>query len=143
MADSKVTALTATTAPLKTDIFYIVTDPSGTPASKKVTLADAKKSIVTSVADATSITPNVDTSNIVSQTNTQAAGTLTFNAPSGTPVDGQSLLIRVISTNAQTNSWNAAYSGSLPGSTAVGTNYYSFIYYSTGSIWHYTGGAGI
>ncbi len=98
---------------------------------------------VVSVADATSITLNSDTSDIVSQTNTQAAGTLTINAPSGTPTDGQPLVIRVISTNSQTNSWNAAYSGNLPGSTAAGTNYYAFIYYAAGTVWHYTGGAGI
>lgn len=143
MADSKVTALAATTAPLRSDIFYIVTDPGGTPASKKVTVADVKKPIVTGVADAVSITPNADTSNVVSQTNTQATGTLTFNAPTGTLVDGQPLVIRVISTNSHTNSWNAAYSGNLPGSTSAGTNYYAFMYYSTGLVWHYTGGAGI
>lgn len=43
MADTKLTALTATTSPLSTDIIYIVTDPSGVPASKKVTLGNAIK----------------------------------------------------------------------------------------------------
>jgi hypothetical protein len=40
MADSKITGLTETTAPLLTDILPIVTDPGGTPATKKVTAAD-------------------------------------------------------------------------------------------------------
>lgn len=39
MADSKLTGLTATTAPVAADLLYIVTDVSGTPTSKKVTLA--------------------------------------------------------------------------------------------------------
>lgn len=42
MADSKLTALTATTAPATTDIVYVVTDPGGTPASKKCTIANLK-----------------------------------------------------------------------------------------------------
>jgi hypothetical protein len=37
MTSEKVTELTATTAPALTDILYIVTDPGGTPISKKVT----------------------------------------------------------------------------------------------------------
>lgn len=40
MADQKITELTATTAPLPTDILPIVTDPGGTPATKKVTAKD-------------------------------------------------------------------------------------------------------
>jgi len=67
---------------------------------------------VVAVSDATSFTPNADTSDIVSQTNTQSAGTLTVGAPSGTPVDGQMLTIRLKSTNAQTFSWNAIYRAS-------------------------------
>lgn len=38
MADTKLTGLTATTTPLLTDLEYIVTDPGGTPTSKKMTL---------------------------------------------------------------------------------------------------------
>jgi hypothetical protein len=38
MADAKVSALTETTSPLYTDDLYIVTDPGGTPASKRVSV---------------------------------------------------------------------------------------------------------
>lgn len=100
---------------------------------------------VTSVADATSITPNADTTDIVTQINTQAAGTLTMNAPTGTPVSGQALVIRIKSTNVQTFSWNAIYravgSGVLPSSTdgSSATNYYSFLYNSDDTKWDLTG----
>src|SRR3990167_726517 len=39
MADTKVTALTANTSPLTTDILPIIDDPGGTPASQKMTIA--------------------------------------------------------------------------------------------------------
>lgn len=40
MADQKLTALTAMTSPTTDDLLYIVDDPSGTPASRKITLAN-------------------------------------------------------------------------------------------------------
>jgi len=40
MADSKLTALAESTAPVSTDIVYVVVTPGGTPAEKKVTLAN-------------------------------------------------------------------------------------------------------
>lgn len=40
MADVKITQLTATTAPVEADIIPIVTDISGTPTTKKVTVAN-------------------------------------------------------------------------------------------------------
>lgn len=40
MADQKVTQLTADTTPLPTDILPMVQDPSGTPVTKKVTIAN-------------------------------------------------------------------------------------------------------
>lgn len=43
MADSKLTALTETTAPVATDIVYVVTTPGGTPASKKATLTTLRQ----------------------------------------------------------------------------------------------------
>lgn len=45
MANSKLIGLTATTTPVSTDIFYIVTDPSGTPTSQKVTGANMGKAL--------------------------------------------------------------------------------------------------
>jgi hypothetical protein len=92
-------------------------------------------------ANATSITPNIDAAEIVTQVNTQSAGTLTINAPSGTPVDGQRLMLRINSTNVQTLSWNSIYAGSadvvlptaLSGSSK--TDYIGFLYNSGATKW--------
>lgn len=95
----------------------------------------------TLVASATSITPNADTSDMTYQINTQAAGTLTINAPTGTPVNGQKLVIRVTCTNAQTLSWNAVFRGSndlaLPSVTTGSSkvDYLGFFYNSTALKW--------
>lgn len=45
MADSKLTALTAETTVAMTDITYFVDDPSGTPLSRKCTIANLSKGI--------------------------------------------------------------------------------------------------
>lgn len=96
---------------------------------------------VTTIADGTSITVNADTTDIAVQANTQAVGTLTMNAPTGTPINGQRLIIRLRSTNVQTFSWNAAFSGStdlaLPTASSGGTlyDYLGFLYNSTANKW--------
>lgn len=93
------------------------------------------------VANATSITPNSDTSDFVAQTNTQSAGALTINAPSGTPTGAQTLSIRIKSTNVQTFAWDTAYRGSttlaLPAATTGGsaTDYFQFIYDLADTKW--------
>lgn len=43
MANQKLTALTANTDPQTTDVLYMVDDPSGSPASRKITFANAKQ----------------------------------------------------------------------------------------------------
>ena len=93
------------------------------------------------VADATSVTINANITDIAEQVNTQVAGTLTINAPTGTLVDGQKLIFRLISTNVQTFSWNAAFVGSvdlaLP-TVSTGSSkydYVGFIYNSTATKW--------
>lgn len=96
---------------------------------------------VVTVADATSITPNINTSDIVAQTNTQVAGTLTINAPTGSLNNGQKFIIRLQATNAQTFSWNAIYGGStdltLPTTSSSGAkyDYLGFIYNTTANKW--------
>ena len=101
---------------------------------------------VTTASDATSITPNTDNCDITYQANTQSAGTLTINADSGTPTNWQSWLLKIKSTNVQTFSWNAVFAGgtnALPtassGSSKI--DYFSFIYDTVNSKWHYTGSA--
>lgn len=96
---------------------------------------------VVSIADGTSITVNADTTDIAVQVNTQSAGTLTINSPSGTPYNGQRFIIRLQSTNVQAFSWNAIFVGSvdLPLPTVCSGSskydYIGFIYNSTASKW--------
>jgi len=96
---------------------------------------------VVAIADGTSITINADTTDIATQANTQAAGTLTINAPTGTPVNGQKLVLRLLSTNVQTFSWNAIFVGStdlpLPTASTGSSNYdyLGFVYNSTAAKW--------
>jgi hypothetical protein len=96
----------------------------------------------TTIADGTTIAINCDTTDLAIQVNTQAAGTLTVSAPTGNIVDGQRLIIRITSTNAQTFSWNAIFLGNidltLPTSTSGASkeDYIGFIYDSVSVKWH-------
>jgi hypothetical protein len=89
------------------------------------------------VTDATSITMNADTSDVVVQTNTQVAGTLTINAVTGTPINGQKIILRLQSANIQTFSWNAVFDGStdtpLP-TTSSGSNKYDYMGFMYNSL---------
>ena len=97
------------------------------------------------ITDATSITINSDITDIATQVNTQAAGTLTINAPSGTPVSGQKILLKLKSTNVQTFSFNAIFTGStdlaLPTASSGSSkyDYMGFIYNSSVVKWQILG----
>jgi hypothetical protein len=112
----------------------------GTTDSQTLTNKDIVERVV-AIADGTSITINADTTDIATQANTQSAGTLTINSPTGTPVNGQKLILRLSSTSVQTFSWNAIFAGStdlaLPTASSSGGkyDYVGFIYNSTASKW--------
>jgi hypothetical protein len=96
---------------------------------------------VSVIADATSITIDSDTTDMATQANTQVAGTLTINAPTGSPINGQKLILRIRTSNSQTFSWNAAFDDSsdlnlpLISSGSSLFDYMGFIYNSTTSKW--------
>lgn len=123
-----------------TDFVQVNADAVTLNTAQVLTNKEIVKRVVT-VATGASITPNVDTTDILNQANTEAVGTLTMNAPTGTPVNGQSLVVRISSTNVQTFSWNAIYKGSsdlpLPSATSGSskTDYLGFIYDSTAVKW--------
>tara|TARA_R110000868_G_scaffold114172_2_gene306137 strand:+ start:1620 stop:3428 length:1809 start_codon:yes stop_codon:yes gene_type:complete len=100
---------------------------------------------VGTVADATSITPNIDLYDIVVQSNTQSLGTLTINVPSGSVLDGQRLIFRITCNSAQVFNFNAIYAGStdlvLPASTtgSFKCDYLGFVYNSASSKWQLIG----
>lgn len=97
---------------------------------------------IVTIPDGTSITMNANTTDTAIHDNTQLAGTLTINAPTGTPVDGQKLLLRIRTLNVQTYSWNAIFLGSsdlpLPVATAGSSKYeyIGFVYNSQATKWH-------
>ena len=96
---------------------------------------------VVPVENAATITINADTTDLASQdTNTQS-GTLTINAPTGTPYNGQKIMLRIRCANSMILSFNAifAFSADLPapGSTSSGSkyDYLGFVYNSTTTKW--------
>ena len=99
---------------------------------------------VVTAADATSITPNSDNADMTYQSNSQALGTLTINADVGTPTNGQSWMLKIKSTNAQTFSWNAQFiagaTGALPTTTSGSgkINYFPFIFDTINNKWNYS-----
>lgn len=112
-----------------------------TPTATQTLTNKNVQSRVVAIADGTSITINADTTDIATQANTQAAGTLTINAPTGTPFNGQKLMLRLLSSNVQTFSWNSIFQGStdlaLPtSSTGSGKyDYMGFIYNAVAAKW--------
>ena len=93
---------------------------------------------ITEASNATP-TPNSDTTDI--HTITALAEAATFGAPTGTPVQGQKLIIRIKdNATARALDWNAIYRASsdlaLPTTTVSSkTLYCGFIYNSTDSKW--------
>ena len=95
--------------------------------------------------DGVCISINADCADMITQNNTQSSGTLTVNAPTGCFYDGQRIMLRVKSTNAQTLSFNAVYDDSddltLPTSTSGSskTDYLGFAYNNTSCKWEFVG----
>lgn len=93
---------------------------------------------VTSATSSATPTPSADTDDIYSLT--ALATNPTFGAPTGSPTDGQQLLIRVKDDGtSRTLSWNASYrsaAATLPTATTVNkTLYVQFLYHSADAKW--------
>lgn len=71
---------------------------------------------------------------------TSLAQTLTINAPTGSPIQGESIIIRIKDNGtSRTLSWNSVYrsvGATLPTATTAGkTTYIGAIYNSTDAKW--------
>ena len=93
---------------------------------------------VTSAASASSLTPSVATAEIYAYT-ALAAG-LTINAPTGTPVNGDKLIFRLLDNGtARALTWNATYTVigvTLPTTTVINkTTYVGCIYNANNTRW--------
>lgn len=109
-----------------------------TPAKLDTASSKFTFSKVSSTTSAATITPNADTTDM--HIVTALGETAAFAAPTGTPVDGQNLVIRVKATGAaRTVSWNAAYrviGVTLPTSVPQDKTYYiGCKYNSADSVW--------
>jgi len=71
MADRKITELTALSAPNQKDLLYVVDDPNGTPASKKISLYNLFGSVPanTSITGTLSVSANTTLSGSKSSVN--------------------------------------------------------------------------
>lgn len=89
-------------------------------------------------------TPNAAIASVFEVTLGTTVGTRTFGTPAN-PTDGQSITYRVKQNAGNTGTliFNGAYLQNSSGTTALGTantwNYYSFRYYTGGTIWHSQG----
>ena len=93
---------------------------------------------VSSTASSTTPTPNADTDDVYILT--ALAGNATFGAPTGTPVQGQRLLIRIKDNGtARTLAYNAIFRAigiTLPTTTVINkTTYIGCVYNSTDTKW--------
>ena len=93
---------------------------------------------VTSAASASSLTPDISASDVYAYT-ALAAG-LTINAPTGTPVDGDKLIFRLLDNGtSRALTWNATYTVigvTLPTATTISkTTYVGCIYNANNTRW--------
>ena len=135
-------AATEKTTPVDADEFALI-DSADSNNLKKLTYGNLKKTVSaprvgTEVSSSTS-TPTGDTVN--TWTITSLATNDAIAAPTGTPVDGQKLIIRIKDNGtARTITWNAIYRGGtdivLPSTTVINkTLYCGFIYNSADNKW--------
>jgi hypothetical protein len=140
---------------LKTDILRAeATNISieGTPklADSAIMGTDPKSLATKEYVDDKKLTTNITTSASITPTGNSIENELfvtalledaSFNAPSGTVINGNTLLFRIYSASAQTLTWDAIYYGfiePLPTTTLAGKEMYlAFIYNGRASKWDY------
>lgn len=119
--------------------------PSGLTDNRNILLQDRSGIIallqprVVPLVDAATVTPNCDITDI-GNLNSLSQSTF-FANPTGTPFDGQSLLLRVTSTTSRSISFDSAYGPTanlpLPTATTGGgsTDFYGLRYNSSLLLW--------
>ncbi len=137
----KTTALTELTTPAADDLFHIVDDPAGSPASKKITKHNFEKPIVTSEASSATPTINVDITDIHRITALATNISSMSSGLSGTPYHGQKLIIEFLDNGTgRTISWGSSYRSTTAGIPPTTTDAnkllrVGFMYDSVDSVW--------
>lgn len=108
-----------------------------TGATQTLTATRLTKRVI-ALTDAATITPNADTMDM--GTLASLSQTTNFANPSGTPTDGQLLILRIKSVTARAVTWGTQYRGGdtpLPTTTqgANKTEYWGFIRHAADSKW--------
>ncbi len=134
---NEITAISDKTIPVLADEF-ILEDSADSFNKKSMTWQNLTKLRVATNTSWPSAQPNVDTTDQFQFT--ALAETTLFQAPTGTPLNGQRLMIRVRDNGtARILNWSAAYKnadGDLPLTTVVGkTIYIGFAYNSSTFLW--------
>lgn len=151
---TKVTELTADTAPTTDDLIVTVNSPASSPSSKKVAISDLDTTLSATTKTLTNkrVTPRVGTttSSATPTINTdsydfyhltaQTADITSFTTNlSGTPTDGQKLWIAVTGTAARAITWGASFESgpaTLPTTTVTTTRLdVGFIWNAVTSKW--------
>lgn len=90
---------------------------------------------ITTLPDAATVTPNVDTTTI-GILNSLSQDTTIAN-PTGTPVNYQELVLRITSSSIRRIAWGSAYAGLLPNTTSGGgiEDYFYFRYNTLDTKW--------
>lgn len=142
MSSVSVTQTIATVSVTSTENAVIV-QSSGQPSTVQVVSTGPQGPAgglrIDSYTTATSVTPNIDSFDFVSID--ALASALSFVNPSGTPVNGQRLIIRILDNgSARSLSWGTAYaSGGVPlpsSTTASKRTHLGFIYDGFGLKWY-------
>lgn len=145
LADGKTFTCSNTVTVTATDSAVVACEAGGTVTYLTTAQTLTNKRVterVTTVASGATPTPAGDDSDIF--TVTALAEAATFGAPTGTPTNGQKLIIRIKdNATARTLSWNAIYRAGdipLPTTTVISkTIYLGFIYNSADSKWDLVG----
>jgi len=121
MADRKITELTALTAPNQKDLLYVVDDPNGTPASKKISLYN----LFGSVPANTSIsgTLNVSANTTINGANTVVSANLNITSTNGPKIDAGVVTLALTTTVGSNNATTVLGQGGLQGSIFWDENY--------------------
>lgn len=136
-ADGEIVALGAKTAPINADV-VMIEDSADSDSKKKVTIQNLKKTRIVTVASSATPTPNADVTD--EYVITALAVGATFGAPTGTPLDGQKLIIRILDDGTTRSlAYNAIYRAvgvTLPtDTTASKTIYLGMIYNVADTKW--------
>ena len=114
MADRKITELTALTSPNQKDLLYVVDDPAGTPASKKISLYNLFGSVPANTSITGTLTVSGNTT--VSGANSVFSANVNITSTNGPKIDAGYVTLASKTTVTSNNATTVLGQGGLQGS---------------------------